>query len=594
MFIPLAKADAAQRLVYGSFDETPDRAREVCDYATAKPAFEAWSEALSKASEGKSLGNIRGQHSNIAAGKLVELTFDDMTKSIGFVAKIVDDNEWKKVEEGVYTGFSPGGKYAKRWKDGDFTRYTPDVRELSIVDVPCNPNATFTMVKADGTEADVEFVMAKAYEPGNEATKARADDLAKAAGKDGRGKDFVVQARADLIAENATAALEKMAGADAPAAEIQTEAQPDGADPVEALNAALAKADKGKLPYGNVKYADPEDGKYPVDTVKHIRAAWSYINMPKNQKGVDEKKVASIKANIVSAWKDKIDAKGPPEAETMTKFDDIARGIAAVGLIRSAVEKQDELTKSLGTVSDVSRLLCSMSWIADSVCWEEKYENDTDSKLPQQAADLIMSLRTFLIEMATEETAELLAGMQRSTGDVIELVIDDDDADPDDMALAASIVDLVKADTALMEKAGARNNRSDKATIQSMHDSAVALGADCGGVEKADLASVTADRDRLAKAVSESVPRVEALATRLDEMETRNADSEDKLAKALEEIEMLKAQPGETKGAVFAVDKENDGKPLAKESKTLADKIAALPNGPAKAAAILTLRGQTA
>jgi hypothetical protein len=36
MFIPLLKVDAAQRLVYGSFDETPDRAREICDYATAK------------------------------------------------------------------------------------------------------------------------------------------------------------------------------------------------------------------------------------------------------------------------------------------------------------------------------------------------------------------------------------------------------------------------------------------------------------------------------------------------------------------------------------------------------------------------------
>ena len=66
------------------------------------------------------------------------------------VAKIVDDNEWKKVEEGVYTGFSPGGRYAKRWQDGAYRRYTPDVRELSIVDVPCNPSATFTMVKADG------------------------------------------------------------------------------------------------------------------------------------------------------------------------------------------------------------------------------------------------------------------------------------------------------------------------------------------------------------------------------------------------------------------------------------------------------------
>src|SRR5260221_2872304 len=37
-----------------------------------------------------------------------------------------------------------------------------------------------------------------------------------------------------------------------------------------------------KKPYGDVTYADPENGKYPVDTEEHARAAWSYINMPKN------------------------------------------------------------------------------------------------------------------------------------------------------------------------------------------------------------------------------------------------------------------------------------------------------------------------
>jgi hypothetical protein len=50
LFIPLTKADAAQRLVYGRFDETPDRAGEVFDYATSKPLIEAWSSDIAKAS----------------------------------------------------------------------------------------------------------------------------------------------------------------------------------------------------------------------------------------------------------------------------------------------------------------------------------------------------------------------------------------------------------------------------------------------------------------------------------------------------------------------------------------------------------------
>lgn len=240
LFVPLAKADAAQRLVYGFFDETPDRAGEVFDYASSKPLIQAWSGEIAKASDGKSLGNIRAQHGRNACGKLIDISFDDELKKVGFCAKIVDDAEWAKVEEGVYTGFSPGGKYAKRWADGAHRRYTADVRELSIVDVPCNPAATFTLVKADGEEAAVRFAMPRAYEPGNAATLARAELLAKAAGKPGLAKDYVVRARAELIGEAARAELRKIADE---GGEEGGEGDADkAAAPVDKLAAALKDA----------------------------------------------------------------------------------------------------------------------------------------------------------------------------------------------------------------------------------------------------------------------------------------------------------------------------------------------------------------
>jgi hypothetical protein len=76
------------------------------------------------------------------------------------VADIVDDNEWNKVLKGVYTGFSIGGSYAKKWTDPvekSAKRYTAKPSEVSIVDVGCNPDATFCMVKADGVETEVKF-----------------------------------------------------------------------------------------------------------------------------------------------------------------------------------------------------------------------------------------------------------------------------------------------------------------------------------------------------------------------------------------------------------------------------------------------------
>jgi len=60
-------------------------------------------------------------------------------------------------------------------------------------------------------------------------------------------------------------------------------------------------------PYGDVKYADPgyRDSKkrYPIDTPDHIRAAWAYINMPKNQSGYSPEQIKAIKAKIVAAAK---------------------------------------------------------------------------------------------------------------------------------------------------------------------------------------------------------------------------------------------------------------------------------------------------
>src|SRR5581483_10105438 len=107
IFVPITKIDAVQRLVYGVVTaETPDVAGEVCDYASTKPHYQKWSESLASASGGKSFGNLRAMHGQVAAGKLVDIAFNDADRRIEICGKVVDDAEWAKVEEGVYTGFS--------------------------------------------------------------------------------------------------------------------------------------------------------------------------------------------------------------------------------------------------------------------------------------------------------------------------------------------------------------------------------------------------------------------------------------------------------------------------------------------------------
>jgi hypothetical protein len=497
MFIALQKADAAQRLVYGSFDETPDHAKEVCDYPTAKGAFEEWSAKMSKASDGKSLGNIRGQHSNIAAGKLVEITYDDMAKSIGFVAKIVDDNEWRKVEEGVYTGFSPGGKYAKRWADGAHTRYTPIIAELSVVDVPCNPNAVFTMIKADGVSEEIEFTLSKAYEPGNDATKTRAEDMAKAASGTSF-KDHVVQARADLIAENATAELAKMAAGE-PEAEPTAEPAAAAPDIVASLTAALAKANE------------------------------------------------SIAASVM------------PAEPVSGSFADLGKAAAALRLI--AAPEGANLNKGLYMVSRVADLMDSFRSIVACTIYEANDEGDGSGQ-PAKAAEALKAMGELLCMMAMEEVAECMTELPELTPTVMIV-----DGEVQVMALAQQIVDLVKSDTDLMEKAGKRNSKGDASKIQSMHDNAVSLGATCD-TSAAKAEALTLENDRLTKAVESTVPQVEALIATVERLTAANVTSATDMQKMRADLEKYAAAPAPAKGSVMAIAKEDDadlakGEPVA-------------------------------
>lgn len=164
--IPIRKVDEEKRLVIGrAAQEIRDKSGEIMDYETAKPAFQAWSKSFEEATGGLSKGNLRVMHGKIAAGKIVDIAFNDEEKAIDVVAKVVDDNEWKKVIEGVYTGFSVGGKYAKKWADSNdksLKRYTPEVGELSLVDSPCIPTARiFELHKMDGSVQQVEFQTAR-------------------------------------------------------------------------------------------------------------------------------------------------------------------------------------------------------------------------------------------------------------------------------------------------------------------------------------------------------------------------------------------------------------------------------------------------
>ena len=337
VFVPITKVDAIKGIVYGTLAaEEPDRSKEIFDYAGSKPYFEKWSGAISKATDGKSLGNLRAMHGTVAAGKFTDMAFNDDGKKIEVAAKVVDKNELEKVLEGVYTGFSIGGSYVKRWKDGDLTRYIADPHEGSLVDLPCIESATFEVVKADGVlrkkfapagdveamarklakaadanadwhdfEADAIEALAKVAaepkEPTNDEVAAEAKVIAKAAGDESGWLGFIEKARAKLKDKNEH-------GADA-----QHPGEPhgkgkDGKHPGE--NHGGAKPAKDKQVAGAQDELDDEDEQADADATQTGKAAggdepwtqvWEHPELP----GKTFAKKGELRAALTQARADK-------------------------------------------------------------------------------------------------------------------------------------------------------------------------------------------------------------------------------------------------------------------------------------------------
>jgi len=155
-FIPLVKIDEGTHTVWGlATAEIPDKTGEICDYEATKKSYQSWSrEALEKttaAGQEPSFGNVRLMHQLEVAGKVTKLEFRDDVKQVWLASQPANDEIWKLLKGGFLTGYSQGGDYLWKRRDGKYTRYAAKITEVSYVDNPALGDATFTYVKADGS-----------------------------------------------------------------------------------------------------------------------------------------------------------------------------------------------------------------------------------------------------------------------------------------------------------------------------------------------------------------------------------------------------------------------------------------------------------
>jgi len=445
--------------IYGEItkaEERDDGSLFVAGYASSEVVDSAGEVIKSSAIEAAlpdffkyGTGPLREMHQNIAAGGVEKAEVQNDGKTY-IEAIVVDPVSINKVKKGVLKGFSVGGKCMKR-DDVDKTIITEmRLTEISLVDRPCNPEAVITMAKAD-------------Y-PADETPAAQPDIAA-------------------LIAESIAKAMQPFAERlDAIEKAKKADDEDDKKDD--------KKDDDKDGEYGDVEYADKKNDKYPIDTEKHIRAAWSYINMPKNQKDYTTAEVDAIKANIVAAWKKKIDKDGPPSEQE----DDESEKSERAGTIRKAfrlladqgIAKRDgAIKKALYSVADLADMLNWLGWVQAECVSECAYEGD-DSDLPQKLADLARQMGDILIEMAQEEVGELIAGMKDGKGGSAAVATNLDElnilvecsAFAGDLKKRAAMLDIVKY--------GARNSADDQDRLDQAHDLLVDMGANCPGDEDED------------------------------------------------------------------------------------------------------------
>ena len=313
---PIAKLDAERRMVWGyaSTEAEDDQGETV--------SREALAEALD---DYMRFANIREMHQPSAVGVAKEAAIDDRGLYLG--AKIVDADAWQKIVEGVYKGFSIGGRVTARDPADRGLITGLRLTEISVVDRPANPEAVFDCWKRSNASATE-------------------DTIESAAGDD---------------------------------------------------------------PHGDIDYADPgyqpdSRKRYPIDSERHIRAAWAFIHMPHNARRYTASELERIKARIIAAWQAAIDPEGPPAAPSPPS-----------GAVDAARKNVDQLGRLVRMIDDLGWLSCLLQSLVAAQSGEPA--DGDDDQVPATLAALAASGR--LGKIGQPDVAPHAGGLAKLAEDIM-------------------------------------------------------------------------------------------------------------------------------------------------------------------------------
>lgn len=394
-------------------------------------------------------GAVREMHTSSAAGKALQIGVEDDGKT-AFSAHVVDPIAIKKVQAGVYKGFSVGGKVTRRDETDPSIITGIKLVEVSLVDRPANPESVINMWKAEMPE----------WAPAAADVRAKAVELAKAAGHAPTAfVDFLFKAKEELKADHLCAEQNEIEKREFTtdqrrAAAHSGAAMPDGSFPIE-------------------NEGDLHNAIRAIGRAKDEAAAKKHI--------INRARAMGMTAALPDDWKSDCDMGADSQAIAVEETPD-AKSLPETALA-AALTKAQEASKGAA-----------------------QSEEDVAKAASQAAFDLIMdAISTELVEKAgrrnsTADQARLQAAhdMLTKMGAVCD---NDDDEHKEDAALA----DALTGKVADLEKAIADVTGERDSLQKAMADATpqVAGFADLFGKMQGEITDL---RAQIVKLAAETIP----------------------------------------------------------------------------------------
>jgi hypothetical protein len=408
-FKVIDKADDSGKIVHTvvgiATSEAEDHDGEKAQYEGTVNAFKVWSDAFLKSTSASgqqlSLGNIRVQHdSKQIGGKVTAINPKDAEKAIEIHTQPLDEVYETLIEPGMVTGFSIAGRYAKQWTDSEGKWYIPEISEISYVDNPCNPDAGFTHVKANGQIefrkfSDLRAAAAAKSTAGHVDVKQIEDAVDRGVSK---YRQELIDAGIIIVKEKKA---KKVDGVNLPSscfAYVGNEDDPTTwllaykGFPTEAKNKAVVRQQLSRfsrtqgIPAGE---REKVKGKLVGAAKKHGLE-------------VTEHSAKAVRSALVRILTEQTDEAGKARYDRKTA-DAMAATVDEVFKLAGTTP----LAKGMYTVESLAGILESLSWLVVNTEYEREYEDD-DSSVPEDLRGCLEDLIPVFVALATEEANELL------------------------------------------------------------------------------------------------------------------------------------------------------------------------------------------